>query len=194
MKSSDPVISQVRAVLQQFQDGYTRRDIEALDEFMGLFVPEEELEVIGTDATVPGEGEWCLTKEAVRKMFENDWECLDIVFDVENAHIHVLGDVAWLATPGTISRRFEEEEVYRLLLDYIRKTLEGGMTTETKALEIVHRGSEAISEIRQGERFVWLFRFTAVLVLCAQSWRFHQIQFSFPSVHFPDVRLSGQKE
>jgi len=190
MTSSDETLSQVRTVLQQFQDGYTKRDTEALDEFMELFVPEEELEVIGTDAAVPGEGEWCLGREAARKLFENDWKCLDVIFDVENTHIHVLGDVAWLATPGTISRSFEEEEVYRLLLDYVRKTLEGDMIAETKAFEIVRRGSEAISEIHQGERFMWPFRFTAVLVQREQGWRFHQIQFSFPSVHFPDVRVS----
>ncbi len=36
----------VRTLLRQFGDGYARRDPAHLDEFMDLFVPDEELEVI----------------------------------------------------------------------------------------------------------------------------------------------------
>ena len=40
----------VRAVLQQFQDGYLARDVTKLDEFMMLFAPDEDIELIGIGA------------------------------------------------------------------------------------------------------------------------------------------------
>ena len=50
-------IDQVRVLLQRFQDGYDQRDLTKLDEFMALFVLDDELEVIGTNAVAPGKDE-----------------------------------------------------------------------------------------------------------------------------------------
>jgi hypothetical protein len=53
-------IQDVRDILQKFQDGYGRRDAGLIDDFRNLFVSEDELEMIGTGAIEPGDGEWCL--------------------------------------------------------------------------------------------------------------------------------------
>ena len=39
------------------------------------------------------------------------------------------------------------------------------------------------------EKFVWALRFTAVVVREADGWKFAQMNFSFPTIYFPDVRL-----
>jgi hypothetical protein len=44
----------VQALLQAFQDGYTRRDLDQVGAFMALFTPDAE--VIGTNGIRPGEG------------------------------------------------------------------------------------------------------------------------------------------
>lgn len=44
-------IAEIRQVLQNFQDGYTARDISKLDEFMKLFLPGGEVELIGIGAS-----------------------------------------------------------------------------------------------------------------------------------------------
>jgi hypothetical protein len=44
--------AEIRTLLQQFQDGYTRRDRHQLDAFMALFTAEAE--VIGTNGIEPG--------------------------------------------------------------------------------------------------------------------------------------------
>jgi len=85
---------EVRTILAKFQEGYTRRDPSHLDEFMELFVAGKELEVIGANAVEPGAGEWCRGQKAVRELVSGDWEHWGVVeFDVEGAHINVLGRV-----------------------------------------------------------------------------------------------------
>jgi hypothetical protein len=51
-------ILQVREVLQKFQDGYYNRDKSKLDDFMGLFVPTDEIEQIGVGTSKHGGNEW----------------------------------------------------------------------------------------------------------------------------------------
>lgn len=48
----------VRQVLEQFQDGYTTRDMSKLDEFMTLFFQDDDVELIGISASVRGGNEW----------------------------------------------------------------------------------------------------------------------------------------
>lgn len=59
---------EVRATLELFQIGYTRRDVEKLDQIMNLFADEATLEVIGTGATLTSEGEWCMGPEMTREL------------------------------------------------------------------------------------------------------------------------------
>ena len=47
-------IQQFRNVLQKFQDGYVTRDKSKLDEFMELFAPTDEIELIGVGASERG--------------------------------------------------------------------------------------------------------------------------------------------
>ena len=182
---------EVRGVLRKFQEGYANRDLEALDEFMRLFAPDEEIEVIGTGALVPGEGEWCLDRSTARELIEGDWKHWgDVRLDVDGANIFALGDVAWLATSGTVIRTLETREAYENFLGYIRWSLEGDdqRGAEAKVLDILRGGANTVYEVQRGERYIWPFRFTAVLVRRDSCWRFHQIQFSFPTTHFPDER------
>ena len=50
-------------------------------------------------------------------------------------------------------------------------------------------GLRVVIELRRGEKFVWPLRFTAVVVRQPEGWKFAQMNFSFPTVYFPDVRF-----
>lgn len=191
---TDTTIDQIRAVLQKFQEGYSRRDLKGIDEFMSLFVPEETVEVIGTGAENPGEGEWCLGQQAVRNLVSGDWEGWgDVSLDVENARIYVSGDVGWLATQAKVTYILEPERAAENYLKYLPNI---ERKNEMNALEKLHeiaRGSIAtIYEAQKGNIYVWPLRFTATLVKREGRWLFHQITFSFPTTHFPDVRKTGE--
>jgi hypothetical protein len=185
-------IDQVRFTLQQFQDGYTRRDVTTLDEFMRLFTDDTGLEVIGTNGVKPGVDEWYVDKTGTRELVKGDWEGWgDLRLDVDGAHIQVRGEVAWLAVPGTVSMTIRAEENFQSYLQRIKDVIgQVGLSAEEKLLDILRGGSNTLYELRRGEQFVWPLRFTAVLVRQSDDWRFQQMQFSFPTTRFPDERIT----
>jgi hypothetical protein len=184
-------IQAVRDVFRKFQEGYARRDPATLDEFMELFIPGEELEVVGTNALEVGQGEWCLGREAARRLVSNDWQYWgDVRYDVDGAHIFALGDAAWLATTGTVTDTIPVSDRYAGYLEYVQSVLaEEGDSAQDKVLDIVRLGSDIVLALPLSENFTWPFRFTAILVRQAGEWRFHQMHFSFPTTRSPDVRL-----
>lgn len=185
----------VRKTLQAFQDGYVRRDKTLMDDFRELFIPEDELEVIGTGAIEPGGDEWCLGTDAACHLVENDWEGWgDVTLDVADARIHVLGDVAWLATTGVVSMDLDPLETYKDNLDYLKQVADDEtLEPHMRLLEIVRGATNTLFEAQRGKLYAWPVRFTAVLVRRpgekgVARWLFHQVQFSFPTTRFPDVR------
>ena len=194
MMSAFPDIEQVRAVLQLFQDGYTRRDVAQLDAFMQLFADDAGLEVIGTNGVKPGIDEWYLDKAGARELVKGDWEGWgDLRLDLDAARIQVHGDVAWLAAPATVSMTIRTDENYQGYLQRVKDVIDRpGLPAEVKLLDILRGGSNTLYELRRGEQFVWPLRFTAVLVRQADEWRFQQMQFSFPTTRFPDERIVTQ--
>lgn len=190
-------IQAVRDTLQVFQDGYTRRDMAALQEFRALFVPDDETEVIGTGAIEPGGDEWCLGADAALSLVRNDWEGWgDLVLDVADARIYVESPVAWLATTGTVTMDLSVEDTYKDYLDYMKQLADDEtLDPRTRLIEMLRGGSNTLSEAERGAHYVWPLRFTAVLVQRpaengAPRWLFHQVQFSFATTRFPDVRYT----
>ena len=55
-------------VLQCFQDGYSLRDVDKVDEFMKLFVPGEDIELIGIGASARNGYEWFQGYERIREV------------------------------------------------------------------------------------------------------------------------------
>lgn len=183
--------AQVRAVLQQFQDGYTRRDHTQLDAALALFAADDAVEIVGTGATNPaGDAEWCLGPAAARRLIESDWQGWgDLRLDVAGARIHVRGEVAWLSTGATVHMTLPPDAVYQDFIDYLPGLIEKeGLSALDKLREIVRGGSNTLFEGLRGDDYTWPLRFTAVLVQEGGEWRFHQMQFSFPTTRFPDER------
>lgn len=183
-------IQAVRDALQRFQVGYTRRDTGKLEDFRVLFVADDDLEVIGTGGIDPGGDEWCLGVDAALDLVKNDWEGWgDLALDVADARIHVLGDVAWLATTGTVTMDLEPQDTYRDFLAYLHEaTPNDENDPRARLLEILRGAANTIYEAERGRGYVWPLRFSAVLVRQNAAWLFHQVQFSFATTRFPDVR------
>ncbi len=98
--ASDDVRAEIHAVLRDFQDGYTQRNVDDATSFVQrLFSPGDESLVMGTEP-----GEWIFGEARIARFVANDWARWgDVRIDVEPAMISSKGDVAWLATSGTVT-------------------------------------------------------------------------------------------
>lgn len=179
---------EIQSLLHKFQDGYTRRDVVQLDAFMDLFTPDTE--VIGTSGVKPGVDEWYTNRETASTMIKRDWERWgDLKLEVESASIRIEGKVGWIAASATVTKIIGDEN-YAELLEYIKEYIETSkLPAEQKLHFILRDGINTVYELHRGEKFVWPLRFTAVVVSGEDGWKFAQVNFSFPTVGDPDVRI-----
>jgi hypothetical protein len=179
---------EIRSLLQTFQEGYTRRDGNQVDAFMTLFT--EDAEVIGTNGVAPGVDEWYMDRASARELVAGDWEGWgDLRLDLDSMSVHSRGEVGWVAATATVTKIIGEEN-YASYLEFVKTLIDDTkLSPEQKLLHILRGGTNTVYELRRGERFVWALRFTAVVVREVDGWKFAQMNFSFPTIYFPDVRL-----
>jgi hypothetical protein len=177
-------IAQVRKVLQSFQDGYAARELDKLDEFMHLFAPGDETELIGIGASTRNGYEWFEGYDRIREIIKSDWEYWgDVRLDVENAKITVKGDVAWLSTVGQILQtdHIHSDDVTASTLGQMKELLEDEkLSPRDRLVEASHFGVRRWREREKPAGYVWPFVLTAVLVKDGASWRFHTLHWSMP--------------
>lgn len=95
----EPVQVEVRAALRDFQNGYIQRDPKNLDAFMGrLFEKDSDILIIGVNPS-----EWIRGYAAASDFIRADWVYWgDFRFAIDDAMICSSGDVAWVASVGTV--------------------------------------------------------------------------------------------
>lgn len=174
---------QVRSILQKFQDGYTRRDKSQLDEFMELFAPSDEIELIGVGASERGGNEWFIGQAAIRDIIEGDWTYWGRVdIDVEDAKITVSGATAWLSTTGKLTSGDEYEKAFPFYLEQMRDLLmDESKSLDERLTDATHFGVMRLRDRMRGKGARWPFVITAVLVKTDGAWGFHTIHWSFPA-------------
>jgi hypothetical protein len=94
--------------LRGFQDGYIRRDPLTLDAFMSRhFENNDDILVLGA-----GSSEWARGYSGVSNFIRADWaDWGDLRFNVENPMVSSYGDVAWVATAGTVRFKLRDRPV-----------------------------------------------------------------------------------
>lgn len=181
-------IDEISSLLQKFQDGYIHRDLTQVDSFMELFTTDAE--VIGTNGIKPGMDEWYMDRLSARELVEGDWKGWgDVRLDLDSMSVHSRGDVGWVAVSATVTQIIGDDH-YASYLQYVKNYIDRtDLSAEQKLLNILRGGTNTVFELRRGEKFVWALRFTAVVVREDDDWKFAQMNFSFPTIYFPDVRL-----
>jgi hypothetical protein len=101
----DPARAEVLEALRAFQAGYVKRNPIELDAFMSRLFPESgDPLLLGTDT-----GEWVHGYRAVGEFIREDWlKWGDFRFDVENSVVSSAGDVAWIASTGSVRGQHSE--------------------------------------------------------------------------------------
>ena len=182
MKTETASLNHVRSALHKFQDGYTARDIGKLDEFMQLFVQDNDIEMIGIGASKRAENEWFEGLDRVRYIVEGDWKYWgDVKLDVEGAKITVRGDAAWLSTTGTVTQTKAFDTAIQFHLDDMKAIFDKEeLSADEKLMEVTHYGMRRLRERAKGLGHSWPFTFTAVLVKVSGNWKFHTLHWAMP--------------
>jgi len=172
----------VRQVLQKFQDGYTARDVTRLDEFMELFAPDDDIELIGIGAGARGEREWFQGRNAIREIIESDWRYWgDVVIDVPAAQITVRGEVAWLSVTAGLLKSAEFDAALNVYLEQMKGILDNAnLPVENRLVEAIYFGADRIRDIKKAVGHRWPLVITGVLVKVDGNWRFHTLHWAMP--------------
>lgn len=86
--------TEVKDMLQEFQDGYSNRDTAMIDEFLEMFTDDIVYMGIASHEFFKG-------KESVRKLTLWDWDrWFDLNIKVEEVDIRTNGNVAWIEVVG----------------------------------------------------------------------------------------------
>ena len=180
----DKHVAEIQDVLKAFQDGYAARDITKLDEFMELFLPTDEVELIGIGASSRNQNEWFQGREQIREIIESDWKYWgDVRLKVKEAKITVKAGVAWLSTSGFIfqTENIHTDEVTGGSLNQMIELLNNQtLSPKERLIEASHFGIRRWREREKQTGYPWPFVFTAVLVHEEGQWRFHTIHWSMP--------------
>lgn len=184
----------VQEVLRQFQDGYTRRDLENVDAFM------KELFIIGDDTCVlgTGTGELFLGSEKVKKVLQDDWKYWgDVNIDWESARISTAGDVAWFATTGSVKHIFKDlPNRDNRYLDFIKEKAGGTGLTPKQKITLINwvLALSYHQRIEKKREYLWPLRLTGVLLKDSGKWKKVHLHFSIPIAIFPDERFENCPE
>jgi hypothetical protein len=177
-------IVEIKHVMQCFQDGYSLRDVNKLDEFMKLFFPGEDIELIGIGASVRNGYEWFQGFDRIREIIESDWKYWgDVRLDVEGFKITVKDEIAWLSTVGEILQtdHIHTDEVTVTTLEQMKELLEDvELSPRDRIVEAAHFSVRRWREREKPAGYPWPFVFTAVLVKHESAWCFHTIHWSMP--------------
>jgi hypothetical protein len=181
MRPSPSVELEVREVLRKFQEGYAKRDLRGLDEFMSLFSHDPGVEIVGTYAVDRKHSEWATGFDAARdNIVASDWKYWgDFTLDVAGAIINVLGDVAWLSTCASVVYKEAPSVRLKETVDTMREALGSSSADDSqKILEVLREGACSLRDKQTSDTCNYPIRLSAVLVRQQGAWRFHHLNFS----------------
>ena len=193
-RENDDVI----AVLNKFQDGYARRDLSRVDEYVRDLFDSEDVLVIGTASHKLGDGEWCEGIEKVKKLVRWDWQYWgDLRMETDRSRIRIDGDTAWVALWGTLTSRQTKEKGYS---DGMKNVVDKQMEKQFKEdpreyfLWLSGYASRVVWDFERagGEEFIHPIRITALLSKKNGKWLFRQMTFSYPTGYHKARITKGQ--
>lgn len=185
---------EVIKLLERMQDGYTKREVDRVEEYtQELFIQSDDMIICGTS-----DGEWCLGYEASKELIENDWKYWgNVIIDTENVEVSLKDDVAWFNTTGSVEQSFKnDDETCDRFVGFVKEYLEeecwlGKLSDQAKLTTVnwllTHFN---LDESASERRYRWKIRLSGVAIKIDGRWKFTQMQFSLPTTSlYPDERI-----
>jgi len=186
--SNDKAIKEIQLVLEQFNEAYIEQDASKIIEFMKKFHTNSDKSLIICTAYK----EWMYGSKGAKEIFLSDWKSPGIwSYDYKDAKINVKDNVAWISMTGKLTMELPSDAIYQGMQNQIKSMLEDqDKKPDDMMWDIISSATFYLNHAKKGDKYIFPFRFTAVLISENNSWLFHQMHFSFPYVlTSPPVRV-----
>lgn len=193
-KNATSNMIEIKAVLEKLNEGYQKRDIKQVDEYLNsLFINDDSLYILGTSTD-----ELCTGINGVKELLKSDWQYWgDVSLQLDKAIINVNGDMAWFATPGTVKYSFEHnQERYDGYVEFaLEKANDKRMTAEQRTAFInwVMALTYHQQDIQKRDYFCSM-RLSGVMIKKNSQWKISQSHFSMAKGVFADQRFESSQE
>lgn len=187
------IIQEVKEALLKLQDFYFNKDLNSLDNFIKeSFVCSKDVSFIGT-----GIKDWYFgfegIKEVLRLHLENEQEYLNnIEFDLDSCIVTVKENTALVASTGKSMQYLPEYKLHERLKEDIRNRFTDEVPSKEELMQMSIDISRVLFDIYKGDKYIWPFRFTAMLVNEEGKWLFKHIKFSFGGGNFWESRFTSE--
>jgi len=181
-------------VLEKLQEGYTKRDVNTLDQYTEeLFAKGDDMVILGTS-----DGEWNLGYQDSRGLVEGDWKYWgNVLIDTQNPEIFFNGDIAWFNTKASVQYNFSNSDKdCDSFLGFVKEYFDKeqwyyNLPDKMKLAEINYVLTHFMQDKKAEERqYRWDIRLTGVLIKENGKWMFRQMQFSLPNTsEYTDERI-----
>jgi len=168
-------------VFQKFTEGYKVRAVDHVDDFMEIFSPRADVQMIGIGATVPGAYEWFTGKDEIKEIILSDWTYWgNVHFDMQTLRLSQIENVAWFSLCVTLEQVDSSEDTWGFFLDQMKELLEKDeQTNHDRIFEAAHFGIRRVREKNLGAGYPWRIVITGTLVR-DENWQFHTLHWSMP--------------
>lgn len=176
MRNRTEESSEIRKVLEKFQEGYIKRDESYLDEFTKIFTMDEDMITIGTDVD-----EICRGPEELKEILEGDWEYWgDFRINIDGAVIVEKGDTAFFTTKAMISSKNSRDRMTDSAVALCKMNMDDEEIKDdkTKMIEALKSMMTLFHELERGEDYFAPMRFSGLMVKRDGQWLLHNLQYS----------------
>lgn len=169
-------------VINRLIEGYNTRNSDEIDTFMENFSNENDSQMIGIGATVPGEYEWFTGKNEIKEIVISDWTNWGKVhFDLESLRLTERKETAWFSICATLEQVEMNEETWLFFLSQMKDLLDDKtMKAADRMFEASHFGIRRVREKNLGVGHPYKMIVTGNLVFEDAKWKVHSLHWSMP--------------
>ncbi len=172
---------EILEVFKTFQEGYKKRNLDNINEFMNIFSEADDSQMIGIGATEPGEYEWFTGKNEIREIIISDWKFWgNVNLNMDSLRLTAKSNTAWFSICAQIEQIKQKEEALDFFADKMKAFLENkSLSAHDRMFEAAHYGIRRVREENLGAGHMWKAVITGVLVK-ENTWKFHTLHWSMP--------------
>jgi len=193
-KHANPSSNQeIKKILEEFQLGYTKRNIDDIDHFVDKLFTQDTPIVVGTSFN-----EVFVGIKDIKELLYSDWKYWgDVTLDLANVYISNNQDTASFMLRGNVKHSFQfSKEKDAQYVDIIKnRMVDSSLSINDKIAHIDWMLSLAYHHRASIKRNACIpLLLSGALIKEDNSWKFKQMQFSIAKPNFPDIRLESSKD